>query len=627
VTGGTHRISLAEFDALAAGEGNASGVLRAVEGSLRLVLLHTVITAARRHRPDELAESGAAAGLDLITELHRVDQAAVTEALLHPPLGTWGMHCLHRLGGGVEPPGPSEGGTGEAVDDGPSLAADLGYLAGAAAAAAVRVGIPFELRVLARDGLVHLPGLGTAAVGSDGWYVIHGGSSGTVVAGPGLGREPIRVDAADERWLPVRRLRSMVDGLGLDVALDDVDPFRGFGGLAPRPRLDQATVGAWERRLDEAWRQLVRHHRPQAEVIRDYVTCLVPTHEGPTGQESSGSSGHAFGAVALTTPSGGPAFALALVHETQHGKLSALSHLVRLVDGTSPTPCYAPWRPDPRPPGGLLQGCYAYLGVTDYWLRRRAALEDADEHGAPRRQADFEFARWRQAVLAALDSVVGSGQLTRHGERFVDGMRQRLGPMLDVPVRPWIERLAADVAASHLAGWQLRNVIPDEAATELTAADWRAATPSPRGLPPARVPPTGARHVRDVREKLAHLRIQDPDRFAELASRPALLALEVSGARPGDVLLIAGHHAESAASYVADIQAGDPGDGWAGLAAASRRMDGAGAEGLYLRPAHVAALHGAVRRTANAPDPLALARWLGRSTELTSPAPPGWGPE
>jgi len=606
MTDGTHRISLAELDALADGGGSASGVLRAAEGSLRLVLLRTVVDTARQRRPRDLAESGAEAGLDLITKLHQVNPATVIDALLHPPLGTWGMHCLDRLHG---------------PDGGPSLAVDLGHLAGAAAAAAVRVGVPFELRVPARDGLVHLPGLGAAAVGSDDWQVIRSGSAGTTVEGPGLGGEPLRIGTADERWLPVRRLRSTAGGLQFDTALDDVDPFRGFGGsIPPQPRLDQAAVAPWERALDEAWRQLVRHHRPHAEVIRGYATCLVPLLASPTGQESSGSSGHAFGAVALTAPSSGPALALALVHETQHGKLSALSHLVRLVDESASVRCYAPWRPDPRPAGGLLQGCYAYLGVTDYWLRRRTALEEAGVHGAAHRRADFEFARWRRAVLAGLDALVGSGQLTEHGARFVDRMRRSVQPMLEVPVRPWIESLATDVTASHRAGWQVRNVIPDEVATELAAAAWRAGAPSP-GMPPPRVALTGARDVRDVREELSRRRLEDPIRFDELASHPAQLASEVGGARPGDVLLISGRHAEAVASYVTDIQAGQPADGWAGLAVASSRLGGTGAEALHRCPAQVAALHAALWQTANPPDPMGLASWLRDSLGAAVAAP------
>ena len=59
---------------------------------------------------------------------------------------------------------------------------DFGYLAAVAAAAAVRLGIPFELDVPVRDGRVPLPGLGCLT-----------------------GLEPGRMDPAEQRR---RRLRA-----------------------------------------------------------------------------------------------------------------------------------------------------------------------------------------------------------------------------------------------------------------------------------------------------------------------------------------------------------------------------------------------------------------------------------
>ncbi|WP_007517382.1 HEXXH motif domain-containing protein [Pseudofrankia saprophytica] len=626
MTGGTHRISIAEFDALASGDGGATGALRAAEGSLRLVLLRTVVDTARRLRPLDLTESGAETAFDLIAELHRAHLATITTLLLHPPLGTWGMLCLRRLGAAGAGDGDDAAGTGTGTGRGaPSLAVDLGYLGGMAASAAVRVGACFEVRVPARAGLVHLPGLGAAAVGRDGWYVIRGGPAGATVDGPGLdGERPIQAGSADARWLPVRRLRTAADGLEIDLALDDLDPYRGFGGLPSHPRLDEATAARWEHFLAQAWRQLVCHHRPRAEVIRELVTSVVPLRFGPTGQETSGTSGHAFGAMASTTPVSGPALALALVHEAQHGKLAALSHLVNLVDGPSPATCYAPWRPDPRPVGNLLQGCYAYLGIVDYWRMRRITLRDIDADRALCRHADFEFARWRRAVWTAMDTVAGSGRLTALGERFVAGMRARLRPMLDEPVRPWVECLADDVAASHRAGWQLRNVRPDEAAIELAARAWRAGAPCPRDMPRGRVTPTAEREVDDVRLELAYQRIRDPDGFEKQASEPARLAAAAAAvASSGDVLLIAGRHAEAAVRYAAEIREDGSAGAWEGLAVVSGRLDEAAP--LHRCPAQLAALHAEIRRTPSrpnlvapnpdapnpaAPNPVTLAHWI-----------------
>ena len=85
-----------------------------------------------------------------------------------------------------------------------------------------------------------------------------------------------------------------------------------------------------------------------------------------------------------------------MVHEFQHSKL------------------WAPWRTDPRPLGGLLQGVYAFLGVADTWraLAARPALGDL---------AMREFAEAREQVDVALGELTGAGALTPAGEVFVDG--------------------------------------------------------------------------------------------------------------------------------------------------------------------------------------------------------------
>jgi HEXXH motif-containing protein len=54
-----------------------------------------------------------------------------------------------------------------------------------------------------------------------------------------------------------------------------------------------------------------------------------------------------------------------LVHEFQHSELSVVPDLTRLYDAGPDEFYYAPWRNDPRPFGGLLQGVYAFIGVAD----------------------------------------------------------------------------------------------------------------------------------------------------------------------------------------------------------------------------------------------------------------------
>jgi uncharacterized protein len=82
----------------------------------------------------------------------------------------------------------------------------------------------------------------------------------------------------------------------------------------------------------------------------------------------------------------------------------------------------APWRQDPRPLEGLLQGTYAHIGVTDFWRVRRFTAPDAAE----RARAEAEFGLWFGHTLRATAVLAGTGSLTPLGSRFVEAMRTTL---------------------------------------------------------------------------------------------------------------------------------------------------------------------------------------------------------
>jgi HEXXH motif-containing protein len=139
--------------------------------------------------------------------------------------------------------------------------------------------------------------------------------------------------------------------------------------------------------------------------------------------------------------------AVTLAHEVQHLKLGALLDLVTLAEADDGRRYYAPWRDDPRPLQGLLQGTYAYLGVTGFWWRQRRLPN------APR-NADAEFARWREATELAAETLRSSGRLTRAGLDFVSEMSRTLETWYEEPVSGGAMTLARDAAEAHLARWQ-----------------------------------------------------------------------------------------------------------------------------------------------------------------------------
>jgi HEXXH motif-containing protein len=164
----------------------------------------------------------------------------------------------------------------------------------------------------------------------------------------------------------------------------------------------------------------------------------------------------------LTLPVHPAVFAATLVHEFQHAKMSAIRRLIPLYDREAAGRFHAPWRPDPRPVGALVQGVYAFLGVADFWRSVRAAPQVRDR-AAPslRDRAEQEFADLREQVRHAHGALVRSGCLTPAGEIFHARMGVALDAMLAEPVPPGVACRARRRLARNRVAWHVRNrVLP-----------------------------------------------------------------------------------------------------------------------------------------------------------------------
>ena len=135
-------------------------------------------------------------------------------------------------------------------------------------------------------------------------------------------------------------------------------------------------------------------------------------------------------------------------------KLSALLDLVTLTLPDDGRRYYAPWRTDPRPTGSLLQGAYAFLGVSDFWRQRRRTADEAT-----RQRADTEFVRWRPASGRVVHTLLNSGQLTPAGQHFAGQMRRVLEACQREPVQAKAVAEARLDAERHLVRWQAESGI------------------------------------------------------------------------------------------------------------------------------------------------------------------------
>jgi HEXXH motif-containing protein len=424
------------FAALAAGGGTKVAVetLADVEYSKRLVLLRGVVErAAASGHP---AAADAARGFQLLSALQEEAPAAVDDVLRYPSTGAWAQRTVRGLM------------TGSAGSPGPTP----GRLEALAAAAAVRAGVRRTVEVTVEDGALSLPSLGAAAV-SPGRATLRVSGTGTEITAADGRTVNIPTDPHGDApgWHGLRRLTTRAEGRTLDLLIDDLDPYRMPTMSNVADRLDANEVRRWTTALAPAWEALVRHHRVVADEIGAGLRVLTPLSPPDDGQVSA-TAPDTIGCAAMSTPPSARSMAVTLAHEIQHGKLAVLLELVDLTLPDDGSRYYAPWRDDPRPVSGLLQGAYAYLGVTGFWRRQRA-----HETGEAAADAHTEFARWRTAVHLVVRTLLTSGGLTREGTTFVSGIYRTLQSWDDEPVPATAAAQARRDEERHRAHWRRKN--------------------------------------------------------------------------------------------------------------------------------------------------------------------------
>jgi HEXXH motif-containing protein len=410
------------FGELATGGGGPEAIasLVAAEYCKHVVLLNGVLRAVRgTERYASVRE-----GCDLLAEAWRASPDATEAVVRYPAVGVWARRTIQAIRSGAQ-------GT---------IAESSGLLA-VSAAAAIRAGLDAQIKVPVRDGLVVLPSLGAAVIQGSGEQAVTVRSSrGGATVGPVDIPPNPHVEAPG--WLPLSRVRAGA----FDVLIDNLHPFR-MPGLAQLSRRASAP-SELEDALQDAWLVLESGHTNLAAEVGATVSVIVP--QSPmSARATSSTSPEAFGAVAMSVPRDPISGAESLVHEVQHLKLAALLDVVRLILPDDGRRYYAPWRDDPRPLGGLLQGTYAFLGVTRFWREQRA---NGSTSGA-----DRKYARSLQGVTLATGMLRASDRLTPAGQEFLGHVEQTLTSWRQdfVPATAWAE--ARRAALAHQARWEAAN--------------------------------------------------------------------------------------------------------------------------------------------------------------------------
>jgi hypothetical protein len=267
---------------------------------------------------------------------------------------------------------------------------------------------------------------------------------------------------------------------------------------------------------------------------------------------------------------------------------------------------YAPWRDDPRPLPGLLQGVYAFLGIAGFWRRHRHTVT-----GPAAALADMEYVYARAQTAEAARIVRDAPTLTPAGRQFVDRLLEEVAAWSGDEVAPDAARLADLNLDSHRAGWRLRHLRPDAGQVSVLAQTWVAG-----GEPSGTTPPLIAPHP-DIRW---HQRIPDLTRLqaqgrklpAEADSPDWELVVDAENA------LVAGAFATAGSAFQKAILDADAGSdeslrAWVGLVLTESDRDPAANGVLRERPELVRAVHAKIVGLGGGPDPVVLARWLAQA--------------
>ncbi|MCX4985355.1 FxsB family cyclophane-forming radical SAM/SPASM peptide maturase [Streptomyces sp. NBC_00572] len=425
-----HQLPEGAFDGFAEGAGTVQGTQALADMQLSLTRALVAGLDPGDGGTSDLA-AAAALGWQLLVELDGSHPAETAEVLRHPFVRTWARAQALRS------EAPAGAGHGPPADAGDG-ARDLAHLAGVAAAAAWRAGVPTRLLLPVRDGRAHLPGLGAVRVEQ-------AGTTAEVSVG-GTDRLP-------HRWIGVRRLTTP----RLPVALDDLDPYRapptddiaGHAATAHPTAVDRLSPRqwtAWQVALSRAGRELNLLVPDYAAPLRTAIRAVVPLQPLPGDRQARALHRRpSFGAAGLAMPTGTTDVAAALLQEFQGAKLDALMDAYVFFGNGAPAFLSVPWQTAPVPQEQALHGLYGQVALAELWRARAVgpprrepptgATQGKTFRGRDRMLSARAAAVFRRRLAwadAAVDALAAEAAPAPAGARFVAGLRTA------------IDRLSAD---------------------------------------------------------------------------------------------------------------------------------------------------------------------------------------
>ncbi|MEG4308302.1 MULTISPECIES: aKG-HExxH-type peptide beta-hydroxylase [unclassified Microcoleus] len=209
----------------------------------------------------------------------------------------------------------------------------------------------------------------------------------------------------------------------------------------------------WLSTLEEAWFLIDSCSSLLASEIFIGVQSLVPVHSHAIDVHRSQTFREIPGLLVLSWMSDTSVIVEALVHEYHHHKLNALLNLDPIiVEGSLEAIYYSPWRDDPRPLSGILQGIYVFQAVLEF--EHKILKTDIPLLQEKRLQQRVYAAK--QQLLTALKVLKINAVFSLIGQALIEAIKENINRV--EPEISQTEKQLIDVKLKeHQQKWEAAN--------------------------------------------------------------------------------------------------------------------------------------------------------------------------
>ncbi|MBE9185311.1 hypothetical protein IQ270_11460 [Microcoleus sp. LEGE 07076] len=210
----------------------------------------------------------------------------------------------------------------------------------------------------------------------------------------------------------------------------------------------------WLSSLEEAWFWIDSCSTLLASEIFMGVQSLVPVHSHAIDVHRSQTFREIPGLLVLSWMSDTSVIVEALVHEYHHHKLNALLNLDPIiVEGSPEAIYYSPWRDDPRPLSGILQGIYVFQAVLEFGHK----ILKTDIPILQEKRLKQRVYTAKQQLLTALKVLTTNAKFSLIGQALIEAIEENIDRV--EPEISQTEKQLIDVRLKeHQQKWEAANL-------------------------------------------------------------------------------------------------------------------------------------------------------------------------